>query len=503
MIHFSLDRAAGVLLGQACGDALGVPYEFGSARLGAHPVMIGGGLGDYAPGEWSDDTQMASCIAVVAATGADLTSAAALDEIAEGFLDWQRNGASDIGNQTARVLRAARRGSGPAGERLTRAAAADLAQNPKSAGNGALMRTSIVGLTRLDDRVATAAAARAVARLTHPEADAVDSCVLWSEAVRHAVVDGTFTIVDGLDLLDADRRDRWRDFLDAAQIQPPETFHRNGWTVTALQAAWSSIAHTPVPAHDPASGSFEALHVQHSLETAIRIGHDTDTVAAIAGGLLGARWGASALPARWRRIVHGWPGLRSGDLVRLACLTARGGQADREGWPTAATMLYTASPQPPVPHPHDDGVILGTVQDLGRLGDATVSLCRLGTSEIPVDRQAPEDHLGVWMIDHDDPAKNPHLDFLLDDIAEAIATFRAEGKTVFVHCVAAEQRTPSAALAYSRRLGHDAQPAGSAIKAQLPSARGQGLLWGRAAQVQPQPSSSSSDSRLRTKVVEW
>lgn len=359
-----------------------------------------------------------------------------------------------------------------------------------SAGNGALMRTSIVGLTRLDDRVATAEAARAVARLTHPEADAVDSCVLWSEAVRRAVVDGTFTIADGLDLLDADRRDRWRSLLDAAETQPPETFHRNGWTVTALQAAWSSIVHTPVPAHETASGSFEALHVQHSLETAIRIGHDTDTVAAIAGGLLGARWGASAVPARWRRIVHGWPGLRSGDLVRLACLTARGGQVDGEGWPTTPTVQYAVSTQRPVPHPHDDGVILGTVQDLGQVGDATVSLCRLGTRQIPVDRQAPEDHLDVWMIDHDDPAKNPHLDFLLADIAEAIATFRAEGKTVFVHCVAAEQRTPSAALAYSRRLGHEAAPAASVIKAQLPSTRAQGLLWDRAAQVQPRPSPS-------------
>ena len=76
------DRAAGVLLGQACGDALGVPYEFGAPPMHDDPVMKGGGLGPYAPGEWSDDTQMAVCIARVAVTGADLTADPALNQIA-------------------------------------------------------------------------------------------------------------------------------------------------------------------------------------------------------------------------------------------------------------------------------------------------------------------------------------------------------------------------------------------------------------------------------------
>lgn len=51
---------------------------------------------------------------------------------------------------------------------------------------------------------------------------------------------------------------------------------------------------------------------------AVRAGNDTDTVAAIAGALLGARYGASAVPAGWRAQVHGWPGLRADDLVDLA-----------------------------------------------------------------------------------------------------------------------------------------------------------------------------------------
>ena len=75
----------------------------------------------------------------------------------------------------------------------------------------------------------------------------------------------------------------------------------------------------------------DAGHLQRALEVAVRAGGDTDTTAAIAGGLLGARWGASAVPARWRRLLHGWPGLRAKDLIFLAALTAAGGCDDPDG----------------------------------------------------------------------------------------------------------------------------------------------------------------------------
>ena len=69
------DRAAGVLLATACGDALGAGYEFGPPLPADQPVgMVGGGPFGWAPGEWTDDTSMAVAIAEVAATGADLRS---------------------------------------------------------------------------------------------------------------------------------------------------------------------------------------------------------------------------------------------------------------------------------------------------------------------------------------------------------------------------------------------------------------------------------------------
>ena len=492
MAQLSLDRAAGVLLGQACGDALGVPYEFGSARLtDAGPAMIGGGLGSYAPGEWSDDTQMASCIARVSATGSDLASDEALDAIAEGFLEWASAGPSDIGRQTSSVMRLARLENGPAGARLLAAAREHGRHSSNDAGNGALMRTSVIGVSHVDDREATAEAARAVASLTHPAADAVDSCVLWSEAVRRTVLCGDLNLTDGLDLLPESRRDRWRGFLEEAESSPPGTFSPNGWTVTALQAAWSAIVHTPVPELDPSVGSFPCQQLQHALHTAIGIGHDTDTVAAIAGGLLGARWGASAIPARWRRIVHGWPGLRSRDLIRLSWLTARRGELDGFGWPDVELMQYPPSRQHRVPHPADDRVLLGTVADLGHGETAAVSLCRLGATEVPAQGVKPEDHVEFWLLDSDDPRQNLNLDFVLADIALTVADLRAEDRTVLVHCVAAEQRTPSAALAYSRFRGGDTSEAAEAITSALRSARGQGRLWEHAALVAtPSPAST-------------
>src|SRR5450759_11846 len=66
--------------------------------------MLGGGLGNIAPGQWSDDTEMACAIAGVAATGADMRTAAALDAIAGKFLDWYAEGPPDVGMQTRHVL---------------------------------------------------------------------------------------------------------------------------------------------------------------------------------------------------------------------------------------------------------------------------------------------------------------------------------------------------------------------------------------------------------------
>ena len=335
------DRAAGVLLGAACGDALGVPYEFQPPiALGEQPEMRGGGLGPYAPGEYSDDTQMAVCIAEVSALGADLRSSDCLDRIAGNFLRWKRDGASDIGTQTRQVLGTASRASGAGPATVMRDAAAELHRRTgRSAGNGSLMRTAPVALAYLGQPEALADAARAVSELTHYDPLAGDACVLWCAGIRRAVLDGTFDGVrEGLDLLPAERRGQWSSWLTEAESKPPEHFRPNGFVVAALQAAWSAITHTDIPDQNPGGGSFACQHLEHALTAAVRAGDDTDTVAAIAGALLGARWG----------VLCGAAGVAA-RRSRLADATGGGpdppGGADGPRWPNRRRRLAGLCPR--------------------------------------------------------------------------------------------------------------------------------------------------------------
>jgi ADP-ribosyl-[dinitrogen reductase] hydrolase len=328
------DRAAGVMLASGAGDALGAGYEFGSAPYHGTPEMIGGGLGGFAPGEWTDDTAQAFAILEVASTGADLRTEAALDAIAANFARWYAGGPPDVGAQTSAVLRLAGRNADSA--MMAEAARKVHEQTGRSAGNGSLMRTAPVALAHLDDPDALVDAAMKVSALTHHDPVAGEACALWCLMIRHAVLEVEWPELDGWSGfervcgLDSARppsdsarptngSGEWRAVLREAEQKDPGTFTRNAWVVGALQAAWSAITHTPVPEADP------ARHLQDALATAIGIGHDTDTVAAITGAMLGARWGQDAVPDAWRTILHGWRDQTGDGLVELARRTVRSG----------------------------------------------------------------------------------------------------------------------------------------------------------------------------------
>ncbi|CAM2951889.1 ribosylglycohydrolase [Mycobacterium intermedium] len=435
------DRACGTLLGMAAGDALGAGYEFGPSLAPDVPVeMIGGGLGAFERGEWTDDTSMAVPIAEIAATGADLRDEQAQDYIVRRWREWAQ-APKGIGNQTRSVLSALGR-QGISAKFAREESAALHKRTGHTAGNGSLMRTAPVALAYLADEEALAEAARGLSDLTHHDPDAGDACVLWCYAIRHAVLTGDIDARIGLDRLDAARRDLWASRLDEAEASPPSHFAaKNGWVVAALQGAWSAIVNTPVPADDYTSGAFRADHLRLALEDAVRGGHDTDTVAAIAGGLLGAAYGASAVPSRWRLLLHGWPGLRTRGLVKLANNIVDKGQPD--------TFDYTYRGFPearqPVRHPYDEKVWIGGVAALRSLPeevDAVVSLCRVADEHLPVGME----HLDVRLVDAE--GENDNLDFVLLDTVRAIEQLRAAGRTVFVHCVQAYSRTPTIAAAY-------------------------------------------------------
>jgi ADP-ribosyl-[dinitrogen reductase] hydrolase len=450
-----IDRACGVLVATAAGDALGAPYEFQSARGPEKQVaMVGGGSFGWKPGEWTDDTSMALAIAEVAATGADLRDESAQDAIVERWYHWSRT-ATDVGNQTRNVLSRVGAQGGWAASAL--ATSRSLHEHSRhTGGNGALMRTAPVALAYLGehDEDALVTAAREISALTHFDPDAQDACVLWCCAIRHAVRTGELDVRIGMRHLDPDRREVWAKRLDDAEAARPADIPNNGWVVAALQAAWSAISMTNTGEGLPAE------QLSRGLDAAVRAGDDTDTVAAIAGGLLGARYGASAVPAEWRRLLNGWPGLRTRGLVALVNRII---EADSD-------FPRPVEPAIHVQHPDDEGVWLGNaaaLRDLPEGIDAIVSLCRVHDDDLP----AGVEQFDVRLIDQEDDEANTNLDFVLTDTVELVDRLRRAGRTVLVHCHGAYSRTPTIGALYGARVGRvSADEAFAAVLKVLPDA---------------------------------
>ncbi|MFE6188922.1 ADP-ribosylglycohydrolase family protein [Streptomyces sp. NPDC056465] len=297
-------RAVGAVVGSAVGDALGAPFEFGlpgvySARFpdGAGTMCGGGG---WDPGEATDDTQMAVLV------GESLLERGGLDlpDLFGRFRRWAAGEPKDIGLQTEDVL--------TSGDPWDLAAALHFQINTRAAGNGSLMRaaTSAVYFARAG-RTATMDAARRIAALTHGDRAAWEGTAVFHELVRVALEGGDpLTAVDGaLAEVHPAHRERWASVL-TPQWRPDDATEFNG-------AVWPCLA-TAVWALRTTSG-FEA-----ALSAAVDVGGDTDTVAAVTGGLAGAVYGIGAVPERWTRPLHvPLPGygnrlLRAGDLEILA-----------------------------------------------------------------------------------------------------------------------------------------------------------------------------------------
>lgn len=285
------DKIKGVLLGQAAGDALGAGYETGKRPEEGKADMIGGGFG-FEPGEYTDDTEQAVCVALAKSDPY---------RVAENLIGWFKGMPKDVGGTTARLLgTASHYPPGQMPEIAARFAERDAgyAKPPgwdPGMANGSLMRTGPVCLPFLGKRDAIAGMARTISNLTHHDPWAGDACVLWSLAIEDAITHEDFdlrVILEGLEYVPVDRRDFWRDAISDAFDSRVEAPRRNGSAVGAFKAALKAVAYSKT--------------LEDGLQRAVAIGGDTDTVAAIAGALLGAIHGASAVPDDWRRMVHGW-----------------------------------------------------------------------------------------------------------------------------------------------------------------------------------------------------
>ncbi|MFD4030844.1 ADP-ribosylglycohydrolase family protein [Streptomyces sp. NPDC058637] len=298
------DRTAGAVVGSAAGDALGAPFEFGAPGVftARFPDGVGTlcGGGGWDPGEATDDTQMAVLVAESLLDNGGLE----LPDVFDRFRRWAAAEPKDIGLQTEYVL--------TSGEPWDLAAARHFQVNPRAAGNGSLMRatTSAVYFARRG-RVATMDAARRIAALTHGDRAAWEGTAVFHELVRVALDgDDPLSAVPGaLAEVHTDHRARWATVL-APDWHPDDATEFNG-------AVWPCLG-TALWALRSTSG-FES-----ALAAAVDVGGDTDTVAAVTGGLAGAVYGLVAVPERWTRCLHvPLPGyedrvLRTPDLVSLA-----------------------------------------------------------------------------------------------------------------------------------------------------------------------------------------
>lgn len=286
------DRALGVVLGAAVGDALGAPFEFAprgtfSARLpdrrpDGQGDMIGGGAFAWAPGEFTDDTQMGLALAgsLLDRGGYDP------DDLWHRWQVWART-SSDVGNTIRTALR----------HRDWRDV--EHPDPEMTAGNGALMRAFPLALATLGADVAIA---RAVtlhqSHLTHAHPAAARGAWLGVAMMRAGVLghDPLAALESELTILSQQDRETARRFI--AMLDPawaPEDGDRerigNGsvWGCLA-QAVWALRRHD---------------RFADVVADVVELGKDTDTVACVAGAIAGAREGASAIPTGWLAPLHG------------------------------------------------------------------------------------------------------------------------------------------------------------------------------------------------------
>lgn len=199
-----LDRARGMIAGAAIGDALGAGYEFAKPTDPDFvPGMIGGGLGPFAPGEWTDDTSQTYVVLEAAACYKQhMGTSVGLDHIAAGLVEWASTKPPDIGITTSRVLNGAKN--------LSSLELMGQAVKVMGSSNGSLMRTSPVVLPFLDDGNELGHAAMTISCLTHAHEDAMEACGVWCAILREAVLSGEFVPQPSLDFMSESSEKYWR-----------------------------------------------------------------------------------------------------------------------------------------------------------------------------------------------------------------------------------------------------------------------------------------------------
>lgn len=277
-VHDSKDRALGAFIGLAAGDAVGTTLEF-THRDAQPPVtgMAGGGPFHLAPGQWTDDTSMALALAE------SLAASAALDarDLMDRFVRWRDEGdcsctgqCFDVGMTVSDALDRYRRTGDPfAGS-----------TDPRTAGNGSLMRLAPVALRFWRDRAALDRTAAEQSRTTHGAAVAVDACRAYAAMLADAIAGRPRDEVlaprrfDGAPKIAAIVGGSWRG-------KRRDEIESSGYVVHTLEAAIWSVAGT--------------RNFRDAVLLAANLAGDADTTAAVTGQLAGALFGLRGIPDDW------------------------------------------------------------------------------------------------------------------------------------------------------------------------------------------------------------
>jgi len=276
----TLDRFLGCLLGLAVGDALGTTLEF--APRGAFELladMVGGGPFHLRPGQWTDDTSMALCLA------SSLVEKPAFDpaDQMDRYCRWWKEGyfsctgsCFDIGGTTAGALSRFLKTRDPFSG----------STDPRSAGNGSLMRLAPVPMWFYPDADLASRYAMESSRTTHGAQECLDACSLFSQLLVHALSGVSkdellFQSVQsfkGVPTISAIARGEYRKKHESE-------IHASGYVVYTLEAALWSFYQTD---------SFESAVLK-----AVNLGEDADTTGAVCGQIAGAYYGKSQIPESW------------------------------------------------------------------------------------------------------------------------------------------------------------------------------------------------------------
>ena len=308
-----IDRVSGLVLGTALGDAAGLPFEGMSPRrigrrLGARPLV---------PSLWagrallSDDTEHTALVArALASSGGE--PAAFARALARSLRRWLWSLPPGIGWATLRSL--ARLSLGWPIAR----------SGVRSAGNGPVMRAALLGAGARDDDHRRALVAIST-RATHTDPRAEDAALAIARAAR-AVTPAVGSAALVAELAEAATTEPLQRAL--AEIASALAAERSpiaalgwqrgvsGYCVDSTAAAlWAWGAHRG----DPAA----------AIEAAVRLGGDTDSVAAVAGALAGHEVGAAALPEPWLRALIDWPLSRDHLRALAAAVCGRALPPDR------------------------------------------------------------------------------------------------------------------------------------------------------------------------------